>query len=134
MTPAPRDIFLDSLSRCLADETFLVRFYDRFMASSDEVAAKFVNTNFEKQRGMLARSLKLVALATSGSREGLREIRDRAETHDRRHLDVRPKLYDLWLESIVTTAAEIDPQWTADVEAAWRRLLGFVIQRMASRY
>lgn len=44
---------------------------------------------------MLLRSLKLVAGATAGEPKSLREIRQRAETHDRYHLNIEPEHYDL---------------------------------------
>ncbi len=38
----------------------------------------------------------------------LAELKERVETHDRNHLDIKPELYDLWLESLVLTAQEFD--------------------------
>jgi hypothetical protein len=44
---------------------------------------------------MLRRSLKLSAGATEGESAALAELKERAETHDRNHLDIKPELYDL---------------------------------------
>ena len=54
--PAPKDLFLDSLNRCAASDNFIPAFYDRFLASSDEVQAKFEDTDFTVQNRMLLRS------------------------------------------------------------------------------
>ena len=129
----PRDIFLDSLNRCEGTE-FFDRFYERFLASSSEVRDKFKYTDFDRQRRMLRRSLQLIASATAGDPAGLRELNDRAETHRRANLDIPPRLYDVWLDVLVTTATEFDAKWTAEVEAAWRTILGIAIRHMTRRY
>ncbi len=129
-----KDVFLASLSRCTQWTGFIPAFYDRFLASSDDVRARFRNTDFDRQNRMLLRSLELAAAATAGEPEGLREIRERAATHDRFHLDIRPPLYDLWLSAIVRTARDFDGEWNDDVEKAWWRILGLVVQFMIRRY
>ena len=104
------------------------------MSSSDDVRDKFSNTNFEKQNKMLLRSLQLCAGATSGDPAALREMDERAITHGSHHLNIEPRLYDLWLEAIVTAAGDHDDEWNDEVDAAWRRILGFVIQHMIRKY
>ena len=53
--PAIR-IFNDSLARCLSNDRFFRRFYELFLASSQEVRDKFRNTDFAKQNRMLRAS------------------------------------------------------------------------------
>ena len=130
----PREQFIMSLDRCSSDDQFVSAFYDRFIASSDEVQHKFRFTSLEKQNRMLLRSLKLSAGATEGEPEALAELRERAETHDHNNLDIKPELYDLWLESLVVTAQEFDSEWSDTIEAAWRTILGFAINRMVVNY
>jgi len=132
--PTPREVFLQSVRRCAATDAFFSEFYERFMATSDAIKDKFQDTDFEKQNRMLRRSLELSAGATVGTPEALREINDRARTHNRYHLNIEPALYDVWLETIIGTARDFDDQWDETVEAAWRRTLGFVIQHMVRKY
>lgn len=131
---APKDQFLQSLDRCSSFDEFLPAFYERFLESSDEIRHKFKNTDMSMQKQMLLRSLKLSAGATAGDREALQEINDRAETHDRDHLDVRPGLYTFWLDSIIETAQQFDPKWDESIEAAWRRILGHVVKHISRKY
>lgn len=131
---SPKDEFLTSLERCTESEEFVPAFYRRFMSTSEEVRRKFQTTDFEQQNKMLVRSLRLVAAATAGDHEGMRELRQRAETHDREHLDIRPELYDLWLASVIATAREYDRLWSDAVESAWRRTLQYAIDYMVRRY
>ncbi len=130
----PKELFLASLERCASDEAFIPAFYRRFLATSDEIREKFQDTNFEQQNRMLLRSLKLSAGATFGEPESLRELRDRAETHDRHHLNIRPGLYQLWLKAVIATAREYDVEWDAAIESAWNTILGHVINHMIRYY
>lgn len=132
----PVEIFLASLKRCLARPRFLDAFYDAFLGSSDEIREKFRNTDFVKQTKVLTDSLYVVANMAQGregspARSGLAQIADR---HSRRDLNVRPELYDTWLACLVATARSHDPEFTPEVEAAWRSTLAVGIDYLRSRY
>lgn len=129
----PKDLFLGSLTRCDRNGTFVEQFYERFMASP-EVREKFVTTDFARQRRMLRRSLELMARASAGEPDGLRELNDRAETHSRANLNIEPRLYGIWLDSLIETARRSDPEWTPTVELAWREILGIAIRHMIKAY
>jgi hemoglobin-like flavoprotein len=131
-----RDVFLASLGRCRATPGFLDAFYQRFVASSDEVRAKFAKTDMLRQVQMLEDTLFVVANAVQGeegspARMALPRI---AERHSHKDLDIRPELYDLFLECLIVTVRTHDPKFTPDVEAAWREVLGFSIDYMRKRY
>ena len=130
------ETFLASLNRCLATPDFLHRFYDRFTETSEEVRNKFRKTEFPRQTRVLADSLYALAVAAQGTSEGMgwHELDRLAELHDRRHLDIRPELYDTWLECLISAVREFDPEMSSDVESAWRRTLAIGIERMRSRY
>lgn len=38
-------------------------------------------------------------------------------------LDIAPRLYDLWLETLIDTARDFDEQFDEEVELAWRLVL-----------
>lgn len=130
----PRELFEKSLDRCLQSNSFIPIFYDKFLESSVEVRAKFVHTDFRQQIKMLIKSLKLVAAATAGVPAGLAEIKARSESHDRKHLDIKPHLYGLWLSSVIASARIHDKSWDARTEDAWKTILGHVINRMKKAY
>ncbi|MFT5299717.1 MAG: hemoglobin-like flavoprotein [Mariniblastus sp.] len=130
----PRERFIASLDRCTDSDKFIPAFYERFLDSSTEIRSKFTHTDFESQNLMLVRSLKLAAGSTSGEVESLRELRERAETHDRHHLNIKPAHYEVWLETVIQVAQEFDPHWHDEIEVAWREILGFVILRMVKYY
>ena len=83
---------------------------------------------------MLLNSLRLIAGATAGESAALRELKERAKTHDRYHLNISPELYEFWRHAIMATAAEYDEQWDEAVEKAWRSILDHVIKHMVKHY
>ena len=128
--------FRASVNRCLADEAFLQAFYDRFMASSEDVRAKFAKTDMPAQKRALADSLYLIAVAVQakGTGPAWREMKRIAARHDRTDMDIRPELYDLWLECLLATVSGHDPQYSPEIDAAWRTVLRDGITFLRSRY
>ena len=132
--PKPRDLFYNSLERCTQSSSFIPSFYERFISSSPEIREKFKNTSFDRQNLMLLKSLQLSADATAGNPLAVHEITERAESHNRHHHDIKPELYELWLENLILTAREYDKEWDDMIEDAWRTILGIVIRRMCRSY
>ena len=125
----------DSLERCTQRrQEFFEVFYRRFSVSSDEVAAKFAGTNLKAQARALRESFYLLFSAIGGDPEAWQSLELRAIRHDQRHLDIRPGLYDLWLECLLETIRDFDPEADAAIEAAWRRTMQQGIDFMIARY
>jgi hypothetical protein len=116
-------LFHDSLERCRQGGGFLDRFYDLFVQSSEEVAAKFRETDFRRQKRVLMASLYSMMLSGEGHPEGLAHLRRIAILHDREHHAIRPELYDLWLDSLIRAVGECDPEFAPEIERVWRKLL-----------
>jgi hemoglobin-like flavoprotein len=127
------ELFNDSIERCSSGSDFLARFYALFLASSDTVARKFEHTDLRKQARMLRTSLYIMMLASDGSERNV-HLERLAKLHSRAELDIRPELYDLWLDRLLAAVRESDPMFDADVETAWRRVLQPGIDYMKSRY
>jgi hemoglobin-like flavoprotein len=125
----------DSLERCTRRrQEFFEAFYRRFNASSDEVAAKFAGTDLKTQARALRESFYLLLRAIGGDPEAWQALELRAIRHDRRHLDIPPGLYDLWLECLLETIRDFDPKVDGAIEAAWRRTMQQGIDFMIARY
>jgi hemoglobin-like flavoprotein len=136
MDASARDTFLASFNRCRTASGFLEAFYERFIASSEEIRAKFAGTDMRRQVRMLEDSLYVVAVAVQGEDGSLArgDLPRIAARHSRKDLDVRPGLYDLWLECLIETVRRHDPEFSADVEAAWRETMAFGIDLMRAGY
>jgi hemoglobin-like flavoprotein len=127
-------LFNDSLERCTAKPGFLECFYDTFMASSKEVAEKFQHTNFQRQTILLKASLYLMMLVVWDRPEGPVHLDRIAAVHSRRGHDIKPELYELWLDCLIHTIQEFDQDFDREVENAWRKVLRPGIDFMKSRY
>ena len=57
-----------------------------------------------------------------------------AKLHSRAGLDIKPELYDLWLDRLVHAVQEFDPMFDPGTKTAWRRVLQPGIEFMKSRY
>jgi hypothetical protein len=136
MPPETVDLFRASLQRCLSDPTFLTSFYEAFVGSSDEVREKFRNTDMSRQVRMLEDSLYVLAVSAQGGHASPARgaLPGLAKRHSRQDLDIRPGLYDLWLDCLVETARKHDRDFSVEVEAAWRETLAIGIEYMRSKY
>lgn len=110
------------LERQVDGKGFFEAFYERFVAASPEVAEKFRHTDMPRQQAMLKKSFYhlLTFYASSHADYYLDKV---AISHNRRHLDIHPPLYDLWLETIVATLRDFDPAFDDTVELAWRLVM-----------
>ena len=64
---------------------------------------------------------------------GTRSIR-RFRSPAKSKLNIRPDLYDLWLDSVCETVKRMDPEWTPQVEQAWRERMAPGIALITSLY
>ena len=135
MDKAILDIFDKSLERCTSRSQFLDLFYTKFLASSPKVREKFKDTDFVRQKRALKASLHLILLA-AGDEDGDagRYLADVAEKHNAKHLDIGAELYDLWLDSLLETVKESDPQWDGQVGKAWEDVMMVGIHYLTVRY
>ncbi|HET6278815.1 MAG TPA: globin [Candidatus Polarisedimenticolia bacterium] len=128
-------VFDDSLRRCNAREDFLDLFYDSFLASSPKVREKFAKTDFVHQKRALRASLHMMLLAAEHEGSGPeRYLKDLARQHSRNALDIGAELYDLWLDSLIRTVKECDPQFSPEIEAAWEDVMMIGIRYMLAHY
>lgn len=124
-----------SLERCTASPEFADRFYDRFLASSPKVRQRFAKTDFARQKRALRASLNLMLLVAADEEKGpARYLGDIAERHSKRDLDIGAELYDLWLDTLLETVKECDPQFSPEVERAWERVMMVGISYLLLRY
>ena len=123
-------IFNDSFQTCYADPQFIQRFYQLFIASSEDIQQKFANTDMAVQIRMMKKSLAYMMLVNSNPDP----IRDTAKRHDKAHLDIKPKFYDYWMEAMIEAVKVTDPKFSAKTESAWRESLKPGIDLMLKSY
>ena len=114
-------------------QRFFDVFYEKFINASPEVAQAFKDTDMEHQRNMLEKSFYglFVFYATGNNNDYLEKIAHRHSKHD---ANIDPALYDIWLDSLLQTVAEFDPQFNRHIELAWRLVLATGIAYMKFHY
>jgi hemoglobin-like flavoprotein len=123
-----------SLARCLADQAFLTRFYDLFVATSPEVAEKFRGTDFRRQRRATAASLYVIVLALEQGEAATIYMNQIARQHGRDDLDIPPEMYDPWRDCLLQAVREFDPLFNDELERTWVEVADFAIAFMRERY
>lgn len=128
--------FRTSLKRCLETPDFLRTFYELFMGYSEEIREKFRSTDFTRQTRVLADSLYAMAVVAQGESESptWAEMERLGRLHSREHLDIRPELYEVWLDCLVKAARQYDSAFTPEIEEAWRQTLREGIQHLRAMY
>ncbi|MBD3647467.1 MAG: globin [Pseudomonadales bacterium] len=100
-------------------QRFFERFYENFFALSEEVQTKFRNTDMQVQVGMLEKSMyHLISFYVA--KEASDYLRTMAEMHSKERHDISPGFYDLWMDALVQTVRELDPEFEDKIELAWR--------------
>lgn len=116
-------VFDGSFERVLGtgayNPAFIADFYADFLSASPFIKERFEQTDMSAQRTMLHDSL-LLLIEFNRTRSADRRLRQLAEVHSRRGQDIPPEFYDLWLTSLVKAVAVHDPEFSDDVELAWR--------------
>lgn len=124
-----------SFCRCAASKKFYEDFYKAFFNSSTEVRAKFKNTDMKRQMQALDKSLGLMVMfaaeQNSIARQALLRV---AELHNSDHHDIHPRLYDLWLESLMKTVEKHDKTFNNELDRQWRKVLAVGIDFFRHTY
>lgn len=123
--------FNKSFEQCVNNPFFLDKFYELFLASSDEVALMFKGTDMEVQKIMLATSMAYITNVSGDNSILLSKI---AIKHNQNNLNIKPQLYSLWLESLIAAAHSIEPLFSIKTEQLWRETMQPGIDYMISKY
>jgi len=115
------DLVFQSYGRCCNRDEFFVDFYDHFMSSSEAIKKRFENTDMAAQRHLLRNGVLQLILTARGMPD--RKLRALGESHNRENYDIQPEWYSLWLDALMKTVRSHDPQYTKDLETAWKEVL-----------
>lgn len=126
-----------SFDRCNGSPDFLTGFYEHFFEACPDAKPLFARTDIEKQARALrdAIGLLLIAPFLSGDQGGEGNMLSRiAERHSRRQLNVEPRFYAPFIESLLATVEKFDPEYSPDVDVAWRSAIAKGVAYMRARY
>lgn len=123
-----------SFARCTLTDDFLITFYDVLTNASDEIKAMFAHTDMPRQRSLLKEALIYLISYPTGNEFSRQRVTELAKSHSRIGLNVRPELYEVWVNSLVKSIHQHDAQSTDALESAWRRVLAPGIAAMIAAY
>ena len=123
-----------SYQRCRASDGFFDTFYALFLGKSEEVAKKFRHTDFVHQKLVLRESLLAMLMFNRNSAAAKEDLEHLAERHSRGDLDIRPQLYDLWLDALCEAVEAHDPQFDTALGDHWRAAMRPGIDLLVSKY
>ena len=132
MEQAASDIVFQSYGHCCNNEQFFVDFYDRFMGSSAEIRTLFAETDMTQQRHLLRNGIMQLILHARGMPDT--KLRALGESHSRKGYGIQPQWYSLWLQSLIDTIREHDPQFDPQIESSWREAIGPGIELIRNAY
>ncbi|QDU82379.1 Flavohemoprotein [Polystyrenella longa] len=113
----------ESYARCRQNPDFFDAFYDHFARKSSEIGPLFSNTDMQKQNELLSDAIvSLISFAKgdSAARQHIEEIR---LSHDRYQLNIKPKWYPFWIEALLDTIKESDPDCTPELLENWQTVI-----------
>jgi len=123
-----------SYGRSLSNRKLIDRFYEIFMASHPDIPKLFENTDFDKQKDLLSQSINMAILFPQKNKIATNAIDRISKTHSKENMDINPKFYPYWLDSLITTLSESDPEFTTDLERQWRLILQETIDHISKGY
>lgn len=129
------DAVRNSYARCLMREGFAERFYEIFIDSHPSIRPMFENTDFELQINLLRQGLGYAFEFARGDSRAAAYMDTLRETHGRNgRVNVSPKWYPFWVNSMVIAANEFDPKFTPELEREWRSVLSKATAHMKTGY
>lgn len=112
---------------------FFDAFYEYFMENNPTAKKAFENTDMERQKQIIKKSLLFMA-NFSCCDQGTEFMERIARSHNQHHYNIAPELYDCWLDSMIITVQRFDPEFTQDIDIAWRLSLTPGISYMKYMY
>lgn len=120
-----------SFARCLINGNLFDRFYEIFVQSHNEIAAMFSKTDMERQKMLLRQGLTMAIAFAEGSKVAQLTIDRLRSSHGPDQINVDPKLYPYWTNSLVQAISECDPKFSSTIEQEWRRVLQMTVDHIA---
>jgi hemoglobin-like flavoprotein len=113
---------------------FAERFYELLLHADPRIAALFQRTDFAKQKELFLHGLLSLLDYAEGTASGQMAMKRLGELHSRRRMNIAPDMFIIWVDCLIKTLAELDPQFSPQLEAEWRDAVGKGIDAMKRVY
>lgn len=129
------EVVRPSFLRCMKDrDEFFDDFYGTLSDKAPGIGTMFAHVDMQRQNQLIRNAVEDLINYAVGNETAEQELRRLGGTHNRHGLNVVPELYDLWVDTIVETMRDHDPDADDDIDAAWRVVLRDGIKLMTSLY
>jgi len=116
-------------------KAFVMAFYERLMAASEEIRGRFEHIDMEAQADILAHAIVMSFLFVDTDHQSAKKCLDGVrESHSRDRLNIAPELYDTWLECLLETVAACDPQTDEELLSHWHKVMSVAINHIREGY
>lgn len=112
-------------------EGFFSHFYNKFINTDPQIAVLFSNTDMDRQAKILMESMTYMT-SFAVTMEANAEINPIAISHGKDNMNIPTEFYDIWLECLISTVKEYDPEFNLQVETAWRVIMSPGLEYMKS--
>jgi hemoglobin-like flavoprotein len=124
-----------SYDRCCVAPDFFASFYRNFFTTRPDVKPLFAKTDFRRQHNLLRHALSLLLIYPNKPEAEARSLLRRvAERHSRTDLAIDPALYEPFVDALIVTVQQYDPDFSPQIEAAWRTTVEQGVEYMISKY
>lgn len=110
-----------SYQRCRSEDAFLERFLARFLSADRRVAATLGRYPQARQKVILDQSVRAAIQQQAsgpGAADGIHRVVQVHSPHG--DVPIDPALYPMWVESLIATVKDTDPEWVDALEQKWR--------------
>lgn len=94
----------------------------------------FAQVDMQQQNRLIRQGVEHLVSFAVGSEESSEALRRVGISHGQHGLNIAPELYPIWLDTLMDTVRNHDPEATDDVEAAWRVVARGGLDLIASLY
>lgn len=123
-----------SFERIAALQNFFPEFYQRFFTRCPAARPMFAKTNFEHQHKLLKHAISLLLIFPGHAAEREPNLLTRvAERHGRHDLAIPSEMYGPFVEALIDNVRHFDPEFTPELETAWRATISRGVEYMKSR-
>ena len=129
-----KDLVQRSYGTCCLSPSFFDDFYAAFLATSPQIAAKFVNTDMAKQKQLLREGIGFMIMYYDGAMIGRIKVDQLGQSHSQSRMDIKPQWYDLWLSALLGTIKKHDKEYSPALEQAWRAVLSKGMEAMRGQH
>lgn len=123
-----------SLGRCLMKSSFLDDFYSVFIESDPLIKEHFKNTDISNQKVALKHGLTYMMMFLQGSIQAKNKISELGKIHSRTGLNIKAKLYNNWINSLLKTVRVHDNNIDNQLFEDWKYVISQGVKKMKAVY